>query len=147
MPPELRDPGDPAEWLRRARSNLAKAKAGDVPEVVYEDLRFEVQRTSEKAIKALLVRQQVVFPKTHAIGELLTLAQESGIEVPPTDSRVRAPHRLRRRHEIPGVGRGCDTRSVRTGGRTRRTGCRLGSRIDYGRLGKTAVMTGRDHGN
>lgn len=25
MPPGLRDPGDPAEWLRRARSNLTRA--------------------------------------------------------------------------------------------------------------------------
>ena len=54
-----------------------------MPEVVYEDLCFDAQQASEKAIKALLVRQQVGFPKTHAIGELLTLAQESGIEVPP----------------------------------------------------------------
>jgi HEPN domain-containing protein len=82
MPPELRDPGDPAEWLRRARSNLAKAKAGDVPEVVYEDLCFDAQQASEKAIKALLVKQQVPFPKTHAIGELLRLVQENGIDVP-----------------------------------------------------------------
>ena len=82
MPPELRDPGDPAEWLRRARSNLAKAKAGDMPDVLYEDLCFDAQQASEKAIKALLVRQQAVFPRTHAIGELLTLVQQSGIEVP-----------------------------------------------------------------
>ena len=82
MPPELRDPGEPAEWLRRARSNLAKAKDSDVPEVVYEDLCFDAQQASEKAIKALLVRQQVPFPKTHAIAELLTLVQQSGIDVP-----------------------------------------------------------------
>ena len=82
MPPELRDAGDPAEWLRRARSNLAKAKAGEVAEVVYEDLCFDAQQASEKALKALLVRQQVGFPKTHAIGDLLTLVQQSGIEVP-----------------------------------------------------------------
>ena len=82
MPPELRDPGEPAEWLRRARSNLAKAKAGDMPEVVYEDLCFDAQQASDKAIKALLVRQQVPFPKTHAVAELLTLVQQSGIDVP-----------------------------------------------------------------
>ena len=91
MPPELRDPGDPAEWLRRARSNLAKAKAGDVPEVMYEDLCFDAQQASEKAIKALLVRQQVPFPKRHAIGELLTLVQQSGIGVP---SPIRESARL-----------------------------------------------------
>ena len=77
MPPELRDPGDPAEWLRRARSNLAKARAGDAPEVVYEDLCFDAQQASEKAIKALLVRQQVGFPKTHAIGELLSVIRHN----------------------------------------------------------------------
>jgi hypothetical protein len=36
MPPKRRDPTDPLEWLRRARSNLARAKADrTLPEILY----------------------------------------------------------------------------------------------------------------
>jgi len=56
MPPERRDPTDPAEWLRRARSNLARAKADrNLADVLYEDLCFDAQQAAEKAIKGLLV--------------------------------------------------------------------------------------------
>jgi len=72
MPPEYRDPTDPAEWLRRARSNLARARADrGLPEVLYEDLCFDAQQAVEKCLKALLVYRQAPFPKTHAIADLL----------------------------------------------------------------------------
>ena len=60
-----RDPCDPWEWIRRARSNLARARShpGD-PEILYDDLCFDAQQAAEKAIKALLVRRQIDFPKT-----------------------------------------------------------------------------------
>jgi HEPN domain-containing protein len=83
MPPEYRDPTDPAEWLRRARSNLARSRADhELPDVLYEDLCFDAQQAVEKSLKALLVQRKVAFPKTHAIADLLTLVHESGIEVP-----------------------------------------------------------------
>lgn len=83
MPPEYRDPTDPQEWLRRARSNLARARAGrQVPDVLYEDLCFDAQQAAEKALKALLVQRKIAFPKTHAIAGLLTLLHEGGVEVP-----------------------------------------------------------------
>jgi HEPN domain-containing protein len=83
MPPRQRDPNDPAEWLRRARSNLARARADrPPPDVLYEDLCFDAQQAAEKALKALLLHRRVAFPKTHALSDLLTLVQQSGIEVP-----------------------------------------------------------------
>lgn len=83
MPPELRDPTNPHEWLRRARSNMARAKADrNLPHVIYEDLCFDAQQAVEKAIKAVLVHRNVVFPKTHDIIGLLTLVFQSGLEVP-----------------------------------------------------------------
>lgn len=83
MPPEYRDPTDPAEWLRRARSNLARARADrGLQDVLYEDLCFDAQQVVEKCLKALLVYRKVPFPKTHAIADLLTLVQQSGIDVP-----------------------------------------------------------------
>jgi HEPN domain-containing protein len=64
MPPEPRNPLDPREWLRRARSNLARARAGMITsEVLYEDACFDAQQAAEKAIKAVLVKGQIPFPQ------------------------------------------------------------------------------------
>jgi HEPN domain-containing protein len=82
MRAEHRDSTDPVAWLRRARSNLLKAEAArNVPDVFFEDLCFDAQQAAEKAIKALLLHRRKAFPKTHVIGELLTLVRESGLEV------------------------------------------------------------------
>lgn len=92
MPPEVRDPTDPREWLRRARSNLALAQSGrSNPEVLYEDLCFEAQQAAEKAIKAVLVMRQVEFPKTHLIVRLLDLVEQAAVTMP---SEMRAAARL-----------------------------------------------------
>jgi len=92
MPLELRDPTDPKEWLRRARSNLTRARADrELADVAYEDLCFDAQQAAEKAIKAILVARQYPFPKTHKIDDLLALAERSGIPVPET---VREAHVL-----------------------------------------------------
>jgi HEPN domain-containing protein len=83
MPPEYRDPTDPMEWLRRAKSNLVRAKADRVlGEVLYEDLCFDAQQAAEKATKAILVARQIPFPKSHDIVGLLTMLQEGGVEIP-----------------------------------------------------------------
>lgn len=104
MPPDYRDPTKPEEWLRRARSNLARARAGrQQPEVLYEDLCFDAQQAAEKAIKALLVHRGVPFPKTHALADLLTLVAESGIGVPEKlrDASVLTDYAVEARY--PGV--------------------------------------------
>ena len=74
MQSDERDPTKSAEWLRRAKSNLLRAKAPrDHPEIMYEDLCFDAQQAAEKAIKGLLVHLQTPFPKTHSISDLLAL--------------------------------------------------------------------------
>lgn len=83
MPPKTPSASDPSEWLRRARSNLARARADRrLPEAIYEDLCFDAQQAAEKAIKAVLVNRRVPFPKTHAIAELLTLLLQAAVHVP-----------------------------------------------------------------
>jgi len=87
MPRPTRDPSNPSEWLRRARSNLARARADrDVADVLYEDLCFDAQQAAEKAIKAVLVlvQRNVSFPRAHDISALPTLLQRDGVEVPYT---------------------------------------------------------------
>ena len=57
MPPEGGSPGDPREWLRRARSNLARSSQGHVaPDVLLEDACFDAQQAVEKALNAVAAR-------------------------------------------------------------------------------------------
>ena len=72
MPPERFAPDDPQEWLNRAMSDIAHAKARGLG-VYLEDLCFNAQQAAEKALKALLLHQNVRFPYVHDIGELLRL--------------------------------------------------------------------------
>ncbi len=83
MRPEGWGPGDPREWLRRARSNLARSSQGQVtPDILLEDACFDAQQAVEKALKALLVLRGVQVPRTHAISELITMLAELGFEIP-----------------------------------------------------------------
>jgi HEPN domain-containing protein len=47
------------EWIKRSKSNLERAKAGQVSEdILFEDLCFDCQQSVEKALKALLISKQ-----------------------------------------------------------------------------------------
>jgi HEPN domain-containing protein len=83
MPPERFPPDDPREWLNRARSSLALAKT-HLPEAYLEDLCFQAHQAAEKAIKALLIKQGVVFPYVHDLARLLTILEEAGEPIPET---------------------------------------------------------------
>jgi hypothetical protein len=51
MPSRLRDASSPEEWLRHARSNLARCRAGrGLPEVLLEDLCFDAQQAAEMTL-------------------------------------------------------------------------------------------------
>lgn len=71
------------QWLRRAKSNIARAQVGIVsPDILYEDLCFDVQQAVEKSLKAFCVYRGIVFPKTHDIGYLLELLEKTKITIP-----------------------------------------------------------------
>ena len=84
MPLERRRGDDPAEWLRRAKSNLVRAKEDiRLPEVAKEDLCFDAQQAAEKAIRAVLIHLGIRFPYIHDLGALLVLIEERGQALPP----------------------------------------------------------------
>ena len=84
MPPERRPPDDPREWLNRAKSNLARARADvHLPGVYLEDLCFDAGQAAEKAIKAVLIHLGVRFPYVHDLTRLLDLVEQGGEGVPP----------------------------------------------------------------
>lgn len=89
MNAKRRPPDDPREWLNRARSSLAKARAGaDISGVYLEDLCFDAQQAAEKAIKGLLIHLQQDFPRVHNLGELLDRAERAGQDVPDRIKQV-----------------------------------------------------------
>ena len=82
MPHENEKQGTPADWLARAKSNLALAKTPKPDGVFWEDMCFNLQQAAEKAIKAVLLDQNVRFPYTHQIGRLVKLVHDSEIPCP-----------------------------------------------------------------
>ena len=58
LEPEL---GTPVEWLRRAKSNLIRAKQPRLEGVFWEDLCFDAQQSVEKALKGLLTFYGIPF--------------------------------------------------------------------------------------
>ncbi|MEK7398467.1 MAG: HEPN domain-containing protein [Candidatus Poribacteria bacterium] len=79
--PERYPPDDPREWINRAYSDLAIAKAV-IDKAYIEDLCYHTQQAVEKAVKALLLKYDVEFPYVHNIAQLLTLLEEVGQEIP-----------------------------------------------------------------
>lgn len=75
------------DWLNRANSNFIMGTAfslDSLPESLFlEDLCFELQQCAEKAIKAILVKYDIDFPKTHNISDLLKLLKnKTTIDIP-----------------------------------------------------------------
>ncbi|MFN3739977.1 MAG: HEPN domain-containing protein [Thermodesulfovibrionales bacterium] len=71
------------EWLRRAKSNLARAKTGRISEdILYEDLCFDAQQAVEKALKAICVMYEIKFSKVHDISYLMELLEKKNIKIP-----------------------------------------------------------------
>jgi len=95
-------PTDANEWLRRARSNLARAKIR-IPEACLEDLCFDAQQATEKALKAVFVRKGLAFPFTHDVVRLLTKLRGAGLRLPKYLSRAKrlTPYAVETRY--PGV--------------------------------------------
>ncbi len=81
MAPKRYGPNDPREWLQRARSNLARARAVR-PEFCLEDLCFDAQQSAEKAIKAVFILHGQAFPYIHDLVKLLIPLQRNGLKIP-----------------------------------------------------------------
>jgi HEPN domain-containing protein len=80
MSPRIREIAE--EWLRRARSNLARSHQPKLTEIYVEDLCFDAQQAAEKAIKALFVLHGKKIPLTHDLGELFECLESFVVEIP-----------------------------------------------------------------
>lgn len=84
MPRDHNIPGTPADWLSRAKSDMALARAPLPEGAVYESLCFHAQQAAEKAVKAVYKAKGRGFEYTHNIGHLLYGLEREGISVPQT---------------------------------------------------------------
>jgi HEPN domain-containing protein len=82
MPRNPNELGTPYDWLRRAKSNLIRAKQPKPEEVLWEDLCFDTQQAAEKALKAVLLARRIPFRFVHDIAEFLTLLENQGVTLP-----------------------------------------------------------------
>ena len=66
------------QWIRKAQTDLAAAEVLILrdPPLPYPAC-FHAQQAAEKYLKAFLTWQQVEFPRTHALGELLDLVSQA----------------------------------------------------------------------
>jgi HEPN domain-containing protein len=81
MKPKRFPPDDPREWIRRAKSNLAHARAHE-PDVDLADNCFDAQQCAEKAIKAVFVHRGETFPYVHDLTRLIRLLERKGVKIP-----------------------------------------------------------------
>ena len=69
-------------WLKRAKSNLIRAKIEKLPDVYWEDLCYDAQQACEKSLKALLIFNEIKFRFVHDIGELINTLEKNQVSVP-----------------------------------------------------------------
>lgn len=67
------------EWLRRARSSLALSRKRDDANIALEDLCFQAQQASEKALKAYLAYSGQNIPRTHDLIVLLKAVEKTSV--------------------------------------------------------------------
>ena len=63
--------------MNRARSDLTQAK-NQVPGVYLENLCFNAQQATEKAIKSVMIARNIEFPFVHDLARLLSLLEDRG---------------------------------------------------------------------
>ena len=74
-------------WLKRAESALALGLVPKSDEIFYEDLCFQLQQAAEKAMKALLVYNDIEPPITHSFAVIIRELRKA-LEVPESVERV-----------------------------------------------------------
>ena len=77
------------EWLKYAEADLHYARLGQKDSEASRGLiAFHAQQAVEKAMKAVLVRHKVEFPKTHDLENLVELIEDTGLAWPSDLNRV-----------------------------------------------------------
>jgi HEPN domain-containing protein len=124
----MSSPNDPLAWVQRAEEDytlaiIALRRAQPFP----HSACFHAQQAAEKNLKAVLVAQGIVFPRTHDLGMLVTLFPlgAASLPVPLPELQLLAGFAVQARY--PGVltTRQDARRAILIAGRVRRACRRL----------------------
>jgi HEPN domain-containing protein len=87
----MSDPTDPSAWVARAEEDLILARSAlRRKQPLTYGTTFHAQQCAEKYLKALLLAQGQVFPRTHDLAALSDLCMQHGISLPvPQDALER----------------------------------------------------------
>lgn len=96
-------PGSAADWLARARGDLAIAKVPLPEGAFYEDLSFHAQQAAEKALKAVYQNNGWAFRYTHDLEALLSGLSQNGLDVPDEIVEVDTLSRYASEARYPGI--------------------------------------------
>ena len=90
-------------WLKRAKSNLIRAKIEKLPDVYWEDLCYDAQQACEKSLKALLIINEIKFRFVHDIGELINTLGKNQVSVPAEikESVILSEYAVETRYPFP----------------------------------------------
>ena len=90
-------------WLKRAKSNLIRAKFEKLPDVYWEDLCYDAQQACEKSLKALLIFNEIKFRFVHDIGELINTLGKNQVSVPAEikESVILSEYAVETRYPFP----------------------------------------------
>jgi len=92
------------DWLKRAKSNLNRGKEChnlEEREIFIEDLCFDLQQSTEKSLKAILVNFDITFPKIHDIAKLLKeIEKRTTVKIPEyiKDATLLTPYAVKTRY-------------------------------------------------
>jgi HEPN domain-containing protein len=131
-------------WLKKAEEDFhVTGELMERDRVSYTPVGFHGQQAAEKFLKGLLTRHQIPFPKTHAIEELLVLAEraEPGIQAELRDADILSPYGVEIRYpdERPDLNRSEGAEAIRLAGRVRTAVMhRLDAYVRAGRPGASA---------
>lgn len=103
MPRREEVPGSAQDWLARARSDLAIAKAPLPEDAYYEDLCFHAQQATEKALKAVYRHYDWPFRYTHDLETLISGLRANGLDVPEAIVEADSLSRFAWQARYPGV--------------------------------------------
>lgn len=104
MPHSAPIPGSTADWLARARGDLALARIPLPEGGFYEDLCFHAQQAAEKALKAVYVSRGWTFRYIHDLEELITGLQQGGIGIPEEIQQAAVLTSYAFESRYPGIG-------------------------------------------
>jgi len=100
QPPKKGVVASPDEWLKHAGSDLRLALLGKNQDILPEQVCFHAPQAIEKSFKAVLLYNNIDFPFTHDLEELIDTMENEGVSLPSEleESGILTPYAVETRY-------------------------------------------------